>query len=61
MRISAIMNDVSLPLYDYDLNPETGEMTASAEPIHYGQIHNLAAMLDRYYALCGCDNQGKPT
>ncbi|MEW5960298.1 MAG: aldehyde ferredoxin oxidoreductase family protein, partial [Chloroflexota bacterium] len=29
------------PLYDYDLDPETGEMTASPEPIRYGRIHNL--------------------
>jgi aldehyde:ferredoxin oxidoreductase len=50
-----------VPLYDYDLNSETGEMIDSVEPIRYGQIHDLAAMLDRYYSLRGWDSQGKPT
>ena len=49
------------PLYDYDLDPETGQVTASPEPIRYGQIHSLEAMLDRYYYLRQWDNQGKPT
>jgi len=49
------------PLYDYDLDPETGQVTASPEPIRYGQIHSLEAMLDRYYYLRQWDSQGKPT
>ena len=49
------------PLYDYDLDPETGQAMASPELIRYGQIHSLEAMLDRYYALRRWDSQGKPT
>ena len=49
------------PLYEYDIDPETGQAIASAEPIRYGQIHNLEAMLDRYYRLRQWDSQGKPT
>lgn len=49
------------PLYDYDIDPETGQATASSEPIRYGQIHSLDAMLDRYYFLRQWDSQGKPT
>jgi aldehyde:ferredoxin oxidoreductase len=49
------------PLYDYDLDPETGQALASPELIRYGQIHSLEAMLDRYYALRRWDSQGKPT
>ena len=48
------------PLYEYEINPQTGEMTASPEPLRYGQIHDFDAMLDRYYSLRGWDNQGKP-
>jgi aldehyde:ferredoxin oxidoreductase len=49
------------PLYDYEIDPETGQVTASPEPIRYGQLHSLEAMLDRYYYLRQWDNQGIPT
>ena len=49
------------PLYDYEIDPETGQATASPEPIRIGQIHSLEAMLNRYYFLRQWDNQGKPT
>jgi len=49
------------PLYDYDIDPRTGQAEASPEPIRYGQIHSLEAMLDRYYYLRQWDSQGIPT
>jgi aldehyde:ferredoxin oxidoreductase len=49
------------PLYEYNIDPETGQPKVSAEPLRYGQIHDLDAMLDRYYSLRQWDDQGKPT
>ncbi len=49
------------PLYEYTADPESGEMEASPEPVYYGEVHDLDAMLDRYYLLRGWDIEGKPT
>ena len=50
-----------VPLYDYVIDSETGQTTASSEPMRYGKIHSLDAMLDRYYTLRQWDSQGEPT
>ena len=48
------------PLYDYEEDPETGEMVRSAEPIQYGLLYDFEAMLDRYYDLRGWTRDGVP-
>jgi aldehyde:ferredoxin oxidoreductase len=48
------------PLYEYQRDPQTGRLERSAEPLRYGLIHDLEAMLDRYYTLRGWDSQGRP-
>jgi len=59
-RLPRRFTEEPAPLYDYQRNPETGELARSAEPLRYGLIHDLDAMLDRYYALRGWDSQGRP-
>jgi aldehyde:ferredoxin oxidoreductase len=49
------------PLYEYEEDPATGEMTRSAEPIRFGLLHDFDAMLDRYYRLRGWSHDGIPT
>ena len=51
----------TVPLYRYEINVKSGEWSASGEPVSYGLVRNLDAMLDRYYALRGWNNQGIPT
>ena len=48
------------PLYEYEIDPRTGEAIMSAEPVRYGIIHDLDAMLDRYYDLRDWDRNGIP-
>jgi aldehyde:ferredoxin oxidoreductase len=48
------------PLYEFTEDPATGQMRQSAEPIRYGLLHDFDAMLDRYYALRGWDDNGIP-
>ncbi len=48
------------PLYEYEENPETGEMIRSAEPIRHGLLQDFDAMLDRYYDLRGWSRDGVP-
>jgi len=48
------------PLYEYEIDPWTGEAIMSTEPVRYGIIHDLDAMLDRYYDLRGWDRDGVP-
>jgi len=43
-----------LPVYLFDGG------RPSADPVHVGRIHNLDAMLDRYYRLRGWDENGIP-
>jgi aldehyde:ferredoxin oxidoreductase len=38
----------------------SGEVTPSAEPVHVGILHDVDAMLDRYYRLRGWDQNGIP-
>ena len=49
------------PLYEYEEDAATGEMTRSAEPIRYGLLYDFDAMLDRYYDLRGWTRDGAPT
>ena len=49
------------PLYDYEEDPQTGEMVRSAEPIQHGLLYDFDAMLDRYYDLRGWTRDGAPT
>lgn len=51
----------SVPLYRYQLNATSGEWSASGEPVGYGLVYDLDAMLDRYYSLRGWNRQGIPT
>jgi aldehyde:ferredoxin oxidoreductase len=48
------------PLYDFQRDPQTQALVRSPEPIRYGLLHDFDAMLDRYYALRGWDNNGRP-
>lgn len=50
-----------LEIYNYDIDPVTGESNRSAEPVHVGILHDLDAMLDRYYSLRGWGADGVPT
>jgi len=50
-----------LDIFTFTLNPETGKMDPSVEPIHTGIIHDFQAMLDRYYSLRGWNDNGIPT
>ncbi len=50
-----------LDVYTYTLNQETQQMECSEKPVHTGLVHDLNAMLDRYYALRGWDANGVPT
>src|SRR5512146_2709013 len=50
-----------LDVYTYTLNQETQQMERSEKPVHTGLVHDLDAMLDRYYALRGWDADGIPT
>ena len=49
------------PLYEYEADPESGELRASPRPLRYGCIRDWDGMLDRYYSLRGWDKDGKPT
>jgi aldehyde:ferredoxin oxidoreductase len=50
-----------LPLYAYEIDPQTGEAIMAPEPLRYGLLHDFDAMLDRYYMLRGWDRHGIPT
>lgn len=60
-RLPARFTAEPAPLYEYEEDPATGEMTRSAEPIRYGLLHDFDAMLDRYYDLRGWTRDGVPT
>jgi aldehyde:ferredoxin oxidoreductase len=59
-RLPPRFTEEPAPLYDYQRDPQTGALVRSPEPLRYGLIHDLDAMLDRYYALRGWDTQGRP-
>ncbi len=50
-----------LPLFEFGLDPETGQVRRSEEPLRYGQIEDFDSMLDRYYDLRGWTRDGVPT
>ena len=54
------MLDVKKLLTDV-FDPQTGEVVRSNEPLRYGRVFDLEAMLDRYYRLREWDRDGKPT
>ncbi|MGA2112851.1 MAG: aldehyde ferredoxin oxidoreductase C-terminal domain-containing protein [Anaerolineales bacterium] len=49
------------PLYNYELDPVSGEMRRSKDPIRIGRIQDFESMLDRYYDLRGWSRDGVPT
>jgi aldehyde:ferredoxin oxidoreductase len=49
------------PLYEYEPDPDTGEIHRSDEPLRYGLLEDFAGMLDRYYTLRGWSAEGVPT
>ncbi|HEY85532.1 MAG TPA: aldehyde ferredoxin oxidoreductase family protein [Chloroflexi bacterium] len=49
------------PLYEFETDPDTGEVNRSEEPIRYGLIEDFDAMLNRYYDLRGWSRDGVPT
>ena len=50
-----------LPIHTFAVDPKTGRLQASSDPIHVGKLHDFEAMLDRYYLLRGWDSRGIPT
>ncbi len=60
-RLPARFTREAAPLYEYEPDPQTGEIKAHPEPLRFGLVHDLEAMLDRYYRLRGWDRDGKPT
>lgn len=48
-------------LYDFEMDPATGEMKRSEEPIRIGILRDFESMLDRYYDLRGWSRDGVPT
>ena len=60
-RLPARFTTEPAPLYEYEEDAATGEMTRSAEPIRHGLLHDFDAMLDRAYDLRGWTCDGIPT
>jgi aldehyde:ferredoxin oxidoreductase len=60
-RLPARFTTEPLPVYSYSLDPETQQVSRSAEPVQVGLVQDLDAMLDRYYQLRGWDADGLPT
>jgi aldehyde:ferredoxin oxidoreductase len=50
-----------LPLYDVTLDEEGTQTATAREPVRTGLVREWDAMLDRYYALRGWDDEGRPT
>jgi aldehyde:ferredoxin oxidoreductase len=51
--------DELLPLYRYEQD-HSGRLQTVGEPISYGLVQDLNAMLDRYYSLRGWSSDGVP-
>jgi aldehyde:ferredoxin oxidoreductase len=51
----------AVPLYSFERDEQTGELRQSPEPVAYGRLDDLGAMLDRYYHLRGWSRDGVPT
>ncbi|RPI80715.1 MAG: hypothetical protein EHM41_22150, partial [Chloroflexi bacterium] len=49
------------PLYDFEIDPATGNMRQSEKPIRIGKLYDFEGMLDRYYDLRGWSRDGVPT
>ena len=60
-HLPARFTEEPAPLYDFEIDPATGEMKQSKEPIRVGKIHDFERMLDRYYSLRGWTQDGIPT
>jgi aldehyde:ferredoxin oxidoreductase len=60
-RLPARFTTEPAPLYWYEEDPATGQMTRSEEPIRHGILQDFDAMLDRYYDLRGWTRDGLPT
>lgn len=55
-----ILNE-PMRIYEYEIDPVSGENVRSSEPVHVGKLQDLNAMLDRYYQLRGWSTDGIPT
>jgi aldehyde:ferredoxin oxidoreductase len=60
-RLPRRFTEEPAPLYDFEINPSTGEMERSEKPIRVGEIKDFDSMLDRYYDLRGWSRDGIPT
>lgn len=60
-RLPRRFTEERAPLYEFEPDPDTGEMHQSEEPLRYGLIEDFDAMLDRYYDLRGWSRDGVPT
>jgi aldehyde:ferredoxin oxidoreductase len=60
-RLPRRFTEEPAPLYEYNLDPASGEMKRSEEPIRVGLIKDFEGMLDRYYDLRGWTREGVPT
>ncbi len=60
-RLPRRFTDESVPLYDFEPDPDTGEVRRSETPMRYGSIQDFEGMLDRYYDLRGWTRDGVPT
>ncbi|MDY7078362.1 MAG: aldehyde ferredoxin oxidoreductase family protein [Chloroflexota bacterium] len=50
-----------LEVYAFERDEATGDVRSTSGPVHVGRLHDLDAMLDRYYRLRGWDENGLPT
>jgi aldehyde:ferredoxin oxidoreductase len=60
-RLPRRFTEESVPLFDFEPDPDTGEARRSEKPLRYGSIEDFEGMLDRYYDLRGWARDGVPT
>jgi aldehyde:ferredoxin oxidoreductase len=60
-RLPRRFTEESVPLFDFEPDPDTGDVLRSEVPLRYGSIQDFDGMLDRYYDLRGWARDGVPT
>jgi aldehyde:ferredoxin oxidoreductase len=60
-RLPRRFSEEPAPLFEFEVDPESGEVRHSEEPVRYGLVEDLDGMLDRYYHLRGWSRDGVPT
>jgi aldehyde:ferredoxin oxidoreductase len=60
-RLPRRFTEESVPLFDFEPDPDTGDVRRSEVPMRYGSIKDFDGMLDRYYDLRGWARDGVPT